>query len=90
VTFVVLPGHVTVNADGAFEHGSPGESITTTIREARTSIDLLDLEAEAFIDRMAEAGEKPTNYEEIIDRNRGTLELDPEQRVELGPNNCSA
>ncbi|SFB80518.1 Glyoxylase, beta-lactamase superfamily II [Halobiforma haloterrestris] len=89
---VVLPGHVTVTEAGEFAHGSPGEPITTTIRDARTEIDLLDLEREAFVERMADAGEKPANYEEIIDRNRGALEIAPEERVELemGPNNCSA
>ncbi|THE64597.1 MBL fold metallo-hydrolase [Salinadaptatus halalkaliphilus] len=89
---LVLPGHVTVTADGEFEHGAPGDPITTTIRAARTGIDLLDLEEDAFVDRMADAGEKPSNYEEIIERNRGALDLPPEERVELelGPNNCSA
>ena len=88
----VLPGHVTVTADGEFEHGKPGEAITTTIREARTEIDLLSLEQSAFVDRMADAGEKPANYEDIIDLNRGATELPPEERteLELGPNNCSA
>ncbi|TYL38515.1 rhodanese [Natronococcus pandeyae] len=89
---LVLPGHVTVTADGEFAHGSPGEAVTTTIRDARTGIDVLNLEEEAFVDRMADAGEKPSNYEEIIERNRGALELPPEDRIELelGPNNCSA
>lgn len=89
---VVLPGHVTVTAEGEFERGSPGEPITTTVREARTGIDLLGLEEEAFVDRMAEAGEKPANYEEIIELNRGATEAPPEDRTELemGPNNCSA
>ncbi len=88
----VLPGHVTVTADGEFAHGTPGEEISTTIREARTGIDVLELDEEAFVDRLADAGEKPANYEEIIERNRGALELPPEKRVELemGPNNCSA
>ncbi len=88
----VLPGHVTVTADGEFEHGAPGEPIRTTIRDARTGIDLLDLEEDAFVDRMADAGEKPSNYEEIIEYNRGAAEIPPEERVELelGPNNCSA
>ncbi|ELY61345.1 rhodanese [Natronococcus amylolyticus DSM 10524] len=88
----VLPGHVTVTADGEFEHGSPGGEISTTIREARTGIDVLELDEEAFVDRLADAGEKPANFEEIIERNRGALELAPEDRVELemGPNNCSA
>ncbi|MXV61677.1 MBL fold metallo-hydrolase [Natronorubrum sp. JWXQ-INN-674] len=91
-SLVVCPGHVTVTADGEFEYGAPGESITTTIRAARTGIDLLELDEEAFVDRMADAGEKPSNYEEIIDLNRGVDERAPEDRVELelGPNNCSA
>ncbi|WP_254524537.1 MBL fold metallo-hydrolase [Natrinema caseinilyticum] len=89
---VVLPGHVTVTAEGEFAHGAPGEAIRTTIRDARTGIDLLDLEEDAFVDRMAEAGEKPANYEEIIEFNRGAADIPPEERVELelGPNNCSA
>ncbi len=89
---VVLPGHVAVSADGAFEHGAPGEPITTTIRAARTEMDALQLEEEAFVDRLAEAGEKPANYEAIIDLNRGVDSKAPEERVELelGPNNCSA
>lgn len=88
----VLPGHVTVTADGKFEHGSPGEAVETTIRTARTEIDLLDLEEDEFVDRMADAGEKPANYEEIIDLNRGAESAPPEERteLELGPNNCSA
>ncbi len=88
----VLPGHVTVTADGEFEHGTPGEPIATTVRDARTGIDLLGLEEDAFVERMADAGEKPANYEEIIDLNRGATESPPEERteLELGPNNCSA
>lgn len=89
---VVLPGHVTVTAEGEFAHGAPGEAIRTTIRDARTGIDLLGLDEDAFVDRMAEAGEKPSNYEEIIEYNRGAADIPPEERVELelGPNNCSA
>ncbi|WP_027119152.1 MBL fold metallo-hydrolase [Natronorubrum tibetense] len=88
----VLPGHVTVTADGEFEHGTPGEPIATTVRDARTGIDLLGLEEDAFVERMADAGEKPANYEKIIDLNRGVTESPPEERteLELGPNNCSA
>ncbi|MDJ1432339.1 MBL fold metallo-hydrolase [Halostagnicola sp. A-GB9-2] len=93
-SIVVCPGHVTVTADGEFAHGAPGEPIETTVQDARTGIDILELEEEEFVERMADAGEKPSNYEEIIDRNRGALgeELDSEDRVELelGPNNCSA
>ncbi|AHG00219.1 rhodanese [Halostagnicola larsenii XH-48] len=92
-SIVVCPGHVTVTADGEFDHGSPGEPIETTIGDARTGIDILDLEEDAFVDRMADAGEKPSNYEEIIGHNRGiSEELESEDRLELelGPNNCSA
>jgi len=91
-SLVVLPGHVTVTADGEFEHGAPGEPIRTTIRDARTGIDLLGLDEDAFVERMADAGEKPSNYEEIIEFNRGVTAIPPEDRVELelGPNNCSA
>ncbi|QLK26954.1 MBL fold metallo-hydrolase [Natrinema zhouii] len=91
-SLVVLPGHVTVTADGEFEHGAPGKPIRTTIRAARTGIDLLGLEEDEFVERMADAGEKPSNYEEIIEYNRGAAEIPPEERVELelGPNNCSA
>ncbi|ELZ19610.1 beta-lactamase [Haloterrigena salina JCM 13891] len=89
---VVLPGHVTVTSEGEFEHGRPGEPIATTVREARIGIDLLGLGEEEFVERMADAGEKPANYEEIIDLNRGREERPPEDRteLELGPNNCSA
>ncbi|MFC4542791.1 MBL fold metallo-hydrolase [Halosolutus amylolyticus] len=88
----VLPGHVTVTSDGRFGHGQPGEPITTTIGEARTGIDVLALDEEAFVDRLADAGEKPANFEEIIDLNRGATAEPPEERteLELGPNNCSA
>ncbi|WP_323172073.1 rhodanese-like domain-containing protein [Natrialba sp. PRR66] len=91
-SIVVLPGHVTVTPEGEFEHGAPGDPIATTVRDARTGIDLLAMDEEAFVERMADAGEEPSNYEEIIDRNRGELDLAPEDRVELelGPNNCSA
>ncbi|WP_222917974.1 rhodanese-like domain-containing protein [Natrinema sp. SYSU A 869] len=91
-SLVVLPGHVTVTADGEFEHGAPGEPIRTTVRDARREIDLLGLAEDEFVERMADAGEKPSNYEEIIEYNRGVRELPPEERVELelGPNNCSA
>ncbi|RKD98410.1 MBL fold metallo-hydrolase [Halopiger aswanensis] len=88
----VLPGHVAVTDDGEFEHGSPGEPIATTIRDARAEIDLLGLAEDEFVERMADAGEKPSNYEEIIDINRGRTAAPPEDRteLELGPNNCSA
>ncbi|ELZ09372.1 rhodanese [Halovivax asiaticus JCM 14624] len=91
-SLTVLPGHVTVTGDGEFEVGSPGELITTTVRDARTGIDVLQLDEESFVERLADPGEEPANYEDIIEINRGVRELDPEERteLELGPNNCSA
>ena len=88
----VLPGHVTVTPEGEFAVGRPGEPITTTIGEARTGLEVLQLDEEAFVERLADPGEKPANYEEIIEINRGVRDLAPEERIELelGPNNCSA
>ncbi|AGB17234.1 Zn-dependent hydrolase, glyoxylase [Halovivax ruber XH-70] len=88
----VLPGHVTVTGDGEFEVGSPGEPITTSVGDARTGIDVLQLDEEDFVERLADPGEKPANYEDIIEINRGVRDPDPEERteLELGPNNCSA
>ena len=88
----VLPGHVEVSADGEFGTARPGDPVVTTIADARAEIDALSLDEEAFVDRMSEAGEKPANYEEIIEINRGVREPDPETRdeLEMGPNNCSA
>ncbi len=88
----VLPGHVTVTEGGEFAVGAPGEPITTTVREARTDMDVLQLDEDEFVDRLADPGEEPANFEEIIEINRGARELDPEERteLELGPNNCSA
>ncbi|MFW5974513.1 MAG: MBL fold metallo-hydrolase [Natrialbaceae archaeon] len=88
----VLPGHVTVTADGAFAVGRAGEPIATTVGEARTDIDVLQADEGAFLDRLADPGEEPANYEAIIEINRGVEDLAPEERtdLELGPNNCSA
>lgn len=91
-SLTVLPGHVTVTEDGEFEVGSPGEPIATTVRDARTEIDVLQLDEKAFVERLEDPGEEPANYEDIIEINRGVREMDPEERteLELGPNNCSA
>lgn len=52
----------------------------------------LELEEEAFVDRLADPEEKPVNDEEIIAINRDAEDLVPEERseLEMGPNNCSA
>ncbi|MFC3957598.1 MBL fold metallo-hydrolase [Halovivax cerinus] len=86
-------GTASEKANGnAVSGGEAGEPVATTIRDARTGIDVLQLDEEAFVERLADPGAKPANYEEIIEINRGVREMDPEDRteLELGPNNCSA
>jgi len=90
---IVLPGHVSVDADGRFGVGSPGELISATLGTLRESLDLLGLDEVAFVERLTgEGNEKPPNYQVVIDVNRGRLELDESKatEVELGPNNCAA
>lgn len=88
----VLPGHVTVEDDGTFEHGEPGEPISTTVGTARTEIDVLELAEDEFVEQLADPGEKPANYERIVEINRGVEDVEAGERIELegGPNNCSA
>ena len=89
----VLPGHVTVTPDGEFADGRPGAPVTTTIGDARTGIDELRADEEAFVAHHEDPGEKPPNYETIIDINRGAADVPDDQdavELEMGPNNCSA
>ena len=90
---VVLPGHVSVDADGRFAVGEPGELIAATLGDLRDELDLFALDEAAFVERLTGDGtEKPRNYETVIDVNRGTAELDEHEatEIELGPNNCAA
>ena len=90
---VVLPGHVSVDADGRFGVGRPGELIAATLGDLRDELDLFALDEAAFVERLTGDGtEKPRNYETVIDVNRGTAELDEHEatEIELGPNNCAA
>ena len=61
-------------------------------RMAGAGIDLLALEEDALVERIGDTGEKPSNYEAIIEYNRDVAAIPPEEGVELelGPNNCSA
>ncbi len=86
---LVLPGHVGVSTDGRFDTATPGEPITTTIGAAR-ELPALELGEAAFVDRLADAGATPANYERIIEINRGVVEPGDRVELELGPNNCSA
>ncbi|MFC4550575.1 MULTISPECIES: MBL fold metallo-hydrolase [Halorussus] len=90
---VVLPGHVNVTSEGEFEHGAPGEPVTTTIGHSRTEVDLLQADEEAFVDRLTRGDhEKPPNYEQVIAVNRGEAEVEAQEatEMEMGPNRCSA
>ncbi len=91
---VVLPGHVTVTKDGRFAHGSPGETVSSTVGDLRRDLDVLQLSEAEFVSRLTDdVPEKPPNYETVIDINRGKDEPEDEEEateLELGPNNCSA
>jgi glyoxylase-like metal-dependent hydrolase (beta-lactamase superfamily II) len=90
----ILPGHLTVTDDGRYENGTPGEPHTARLGTLREELDLLRLDREAFVERLAgSAPEKPPNYETVIDINTGRESVDSENEateLELGPNNCAA
>jgi thiosulfate/3-mercaptopyruvate sulfurtransferase len=89
----VLPGHFAVGADGTTDV-TPGEPVTTTVGRARTGLDLLSVDREAFVRRLTDTlPEKPPNYGTIIDVNAGREAPGDEEtatELELGPNNCAA
>lgn len=90
----VLPGHVTVNNNGTYENASPGELVGASLGDVRDRLDLVDLDEEAFVERMVEnVPEKPDNYETIISINRGTESVESSRdatMLETGANNCAA
>lgn len=90
----VLPGHVTVNNDGTYENASPGNLVGTSIATVCDRLDLVDLDKEAFIERMVEnIPEKPDNYETVININRGKESVESTRdatMLETGANNCAA
>jgi len=78
---LVAPGHVTPEAEPA-----PDGTLTRTLGEVREAVTLG--EKEAFVERVLDnAGERPANYERIIQVNLGRAE--GEEELELGPNNCA-
>ncbi|MBX0296740.1 MBL fold metallo-hydrolase [Haloarcula nitratireducens] len=91
---LVLPGHVTVNNDGTYENGSPGELIGAALAEVHASLSLIDLDEEGFVKRMIEnIPAKPDNYETIISINQGGESVDSSRdatMLETGANNCAA
>lgn len=90
----VLPGHVTVESDGTYANGVPGEPIVASIGSLRRGLDVLGLDREAFVSRLVEnAPEKPPNYEAVIAINTGEANPEDDQEateLELGPNSCAA
>ncbi|MFB6250963.1 MAG: rhodanese-like domain-containing protein [Halobellus sp.] len=88
----VLPGHVSVDADGRFGVGEPGELVAATLGDLREQLHLFALDRDGFVERVTErTDEKPPNFETVIDVNRGVFELEPSEGddLELGPNNCA-
>jgi thiosulfate/3-mercaptopyruvate sulfurtransferase len=91
-TVTVLPGHFSVSADGT-TGATHGEPVSTTVGEARTGLDLLGIDRDVFVRRLAgSAPDKPANYETVIDINTGgrTPDEGTATELELGPNNCAA
>lgn len=90
----VLPGHVTVTNEGRFENGSPGQPVAASLEEVGQRLDLVDLDRDAFVERMVEnAPEEPSNYETIIAINTGRERYENSReatQLETGANNCSA
>ncbi|KAB1188113.1 MULTISPECIES: rhodanese-like domain-containing protein [Haloferax] len=90
----ILPGHVSVATDGTYGVASPGELVSTTLGELREELDLLGMDEETFVHRIAdETPEKPPNYERVIAINTGRESIGDEEEateLELGPNNCAA
>lgn len=90
----VLPGHVSVAADGRFSVGAPGEPLCARLGDLRSSVDLLDLDRETFVDELTDdLPAKPANYETIIAVNAGEEDVSTEEdaaELETGPNSCSA
>lgn len=91
---VVCPGHFAVANDGTTGDVVPGEPVFATVGDARREIEVLDLDADEFVDRITRTlPEKPPNYESVIAANRG-VESPPDEtaaiELELGPNRCAA
>ncbi|GAA0464110.1 MBL fold metallo-hydrolase [Halococcus dombrowskii] len=91
---IVLPGHVTVHDDGTYATAEPGELVGAKLGDVHARLDLVDLDEDAFVERMIDnIPEKPDNYETIIAINRGvaSTENDTEATtLETGANNCAA
>lgn len=85
---IVLPTHY-ADIKEINENGYVG----ATLREIRKSNEIMRTEdREQFTEKVAgTVGATPPNYEEIVDINRGVIEVSPDKATELeiGPNRCA-
>nr|WP_218780690.1 MBL fold metallo-hydrolase [Halobaculum halophilum] len=75
------------STDGNLSH----EAYAAPLADLRT-LDVLELDREAFVERVAtDLPPRPSNYERIVATNLGREEMDDEDafEAELGPNNCA-
>jgi hypothetical protein len=82
-----------VTSDGRYENGRPGRPLSARLGDLRADLDLLDLDEDAFVDRVAgDAPDPPPNYETVVAVNAGREAVAPGEAIELelGPNNCAA
>lgn len=80
---VLLPCH--------YPGGRRDGPVTVTLGEARRTIHLLGLDADAFVDQsIAAMPPRPLNYMDIIAVNLGTGTSDDAAELEVGGNNCAA
>jgi glyoxylase-like metal-dependent hydrolase (beta-lactamase superfamily II)/rhodanese-related sulfurtransferase len=90
----VLPGHVSVDANGEYGVGEPGTLVSATLGDLQSRLELLQMDESTFVDRLTDQiPEKPPNYETVIAVNTGRESVGDEEaatELELGPNNCAA
>ncbi|WP_435064821.1 MBL fold metallo-hydrolase [Halobaculum sp. EA56] len=82
---LVAPGHV---ADLADARGDAYAAALSALRD----LDVLSLDREAFVERVAsDLPPRPANFERIVATNLGLASMDDEEafEAELGPNNCA-
>ncbi len=85
---LVLPGHY-----GESVRVEPDTPVGATLGALRASVDALAFDEDAFVEwATARATPRPPNYVEIIKANMGRPNLPTAdlQRLEIGPNRCSA
>ncbi len=85
---LVLPGHY-----GDSVRVQPDEPVGASLGELRTTLAPLGLDEDSFVAwASSRTTQRPPNYVEIIKANMGRSDLAPSllQRLEFGPNRCSA